>query len=50
MCCSSWGHKELEMTEQLNGTELNRVPHYIQSVFVDDIFLYMDVYMLIRIS
>ena len=22
-CCSPWGHKELNMTEQLNGTELN---------------------------
>ena len=21
-CCSSWGHKELDMTEQLNRTEL----------------------------
>ena len=23
-CCSSWGCKESDMTEQLNGTELNR--------------------------
>ena len=23
-CCDSWGHKELEMTEQLNWTELNK--------------------------
>ena len=23
-CCDSWGHKELDMTEQLNWTELNR--------------------------
>ena len=22
-CCSSWGHKELDMIEQLNGTELS---------------------------
>ena len=22
-CCNSWGHKELDMTEQLNWTELN---------------------------
>ena len=22
-CCDSWGHKELDMTEQLNWTELN---------------------------
>ena len=23
MCCNSWGRKELDMTEQLNRTELN---------------------------
>ena len=23
-CCDSWGHKELDMTERLNWTELNR--------------------------
>ena len=23
-CCSPWGHKESDMTEQLNCTELNR--------------------------
>ena len=23
-CCGSWGHKELDMTERLNWTELNR--------------------------
>ena len=23
VCCGSWGHKELDMTEQLNWTELN---------------------------
>ena len=23
MCCDSWGHKELDTTEQLNETELN---------------------------
>ena len=23
VCCGSWGHKELDMTEQLNSTELN---------------------------
>ena len=22
-CCGSWGHKESDMTERLNGTELN---------------------------
>ena len=22
-CCDSWGHKESDMTEQLNWTELN---------------------------
>ena len=25
MCCNSWGHKELDMTERLNWTELNWV-------------------------
>ena len=24
MCCSLWGHKELDTTEQLNGTETVR--------------------------
>ena len=24
VCCNSWGHKELDMTEQLNRTELNQ--------------------------
>ena len=24
MCCDSWGHKELDMTERLNCTELTR--------------------------
>ena len=24
MCCSPWGRKELDMTEQLNRTELNK--------------------------
>ena len=23
MCCSPWGHKELDMTERLDRTELN---------------------------
>ena len=22
-CCSPWGHKELDLTERLNGSELN---------------------------
>ena len=24
VCCSSWGHKESDMTEQLNQTELEK--------------------------
>ena len=24
MCCNSWGHKESDTTERLNGTEQNR--------------------------
>ena len=27
-CCSSWGCKELDMTEQLNGTELRHMYTY----------------------
>ena len=26
VCCDSWGHKELDMTERLNWNELNSVP------------------------
>ena len=26
-CCSSWGHKEIDMTERLNGTELYCTPN-----------------------
>ena len=25
MCCYSWGHKESDMTERLNSTELNNL-------------------------
>ena len=25
MCCGSWGRKELDTTERLNGTELTRM-------------------------
>ena len=28
-CCSSWGHKESDMTEQLNWTELNWLFHCV---------------------
>ena len=24
-CCGSWGHKELDSTEQLNSTELKKI-------------------------
>ena len=27
-CCDSWGHRELDRTEQLNWTELNNVIYY----------------------
>ena len=30
-CCSSWGHKELDMTEWLNWTELKRILLLISS-------------------
>ena len=30
VCCDSWGHKELDTTEQLNRTELTvKYSHYI---------------------
>ena len=25
VCCSPWGHKELDMTDQLNWTEMKRI-------------------------
>ena len=28
VCCSSWGHKESDMTEQLNLTELIQIKIY----------------------
>ena len=28
-CCNSWGHKESDMTERLNWTELNRYKNWI---------------------
>ena len=31
VCCNSWGHKELDTTEQLNWTELNTLPYIKQS-------------------
>ena len=34
MCCSSWGRKELDMTEQLNWTELNLVLSQKQSMIL----------------
>ena len=27
VCCDSWGRKELDMTERLNGTESNYTPN-----------------------
>ena len=27
-CCSPWGHKELDMTEQLNNNNTREVPHF----------------------
>ena len=29
--CSPWGHKELNMTEPLNRTELNHFLHYLHN-------------------
>ena len=33
VCCSSWGHKESDMTERLNWTELNHCKLYTISFF-----------------
>ena len=33
-CCSSWGHKELDRTKQLNWTELNKESHPIWGIWV----------------
>ena len=37
-CCSPWGHKESEMTEQLNWTKLKDFTHMEKS------FLYLSYY------
>ena len=29
VCCGSWGHKESDMTEQLNRTEMNIVKNQL---------------------
>ena len=39
VCCSPWGHKELDMTEQLNWTELyllSAMAHTLWSVFLSE--------------
>ena len=33
-CCNSWGHKELDTTEQLNWTELNTVTKMSLTLFI----------------
>ena len=33
-CCSSWGHKELDTTEQLNWSELNTVTKMSLTLFI----------------
>ena len=30
MCCSPWGHKESDMTEQLNHTELKEMKEVVR--------------------
>ena len=34
VCCSPWGHKELDMTEQLNHNEENMATSCIASVLL----------------
>ena len=31
-CCDSWGHKELDTTEQLNWTDLSQASHSVYTV------------------
>jgi len=40
ICCSSWGRKELDMTEQLNWTELKW--YFIKLKYITCIVLYPD--------
>ena len=35
MCCDSWGRKESDTTERLNGTELNKTEIYSQTQRID---------------
>ena len=37
-CCSPWGHKETDTTEQLNWTELNYLPSYIFMPIINILF------------
>ena len=38
--CDSWGHKELDTTERLNGTELNWMAPELSSLSHSIVFLY----------
>ena len=37
VCCSSWGHKESDMTEQLNWTEYCKPSMFKSNIFSEDI-------------
>ena len=39
-CCSPWGHRESDMTEQLNTFKRMCFPHYIH--FYEQIFYYIS--------
>ena len=45
VCCSPWGHKESDTTEQLNNNEVKRIPtlghsYYYSSVLVHHCFYF----------
>ena len=46
-CCSSWGHKESDTTEQLNWTELNWVTNDVDHLLLYSDFGFMVIYIYI---
>ena len=38
MCCSLWGHKESDTTEQLNNSTLNSIPSYVYIIYFYPLF------------
>ena len=42
VCCSPWGHKESDMTEWLNWTELKSKGNWLKAASADDFFTNLD--------